>query len=73
MLDERKEKRITIRLSADDYEMLSYVSFVAGMTNAKYVRTLIKATVAAVRVQRAKGVITDADIKAVLDSELQHR
>lgn len=69
-LEKNKDKVVSIRVSDDDYRLLYYASFSAGMTVSKFIRSICDATVNAVKVQRQKGVVTDEDIKAICDNKL---
>ena len=68
MIKEKKEKRITMRLSCSDYEYLGIVAYMAGMTISQYLRTVLNASIAAVKVQEKKGTVNIEDIKAILNN-----
>lgn len=70
MIDEKKDCRITIRLSKNDFDYLSAVAYMAGMTVSKYIRMLAQSSIAAAKVQEQKGVFKLEDIKAILDDKL---
>lgn len=70
MIKEKKEKRITMRLSDSDYEYLGVVAYMAGMTVSQYLRTVLNASIAAVKVQEQKGVVNIEDIKTILHHKL---
>lgn len=67
MIDEKKDRRLTIRISASDYDYLAAVAYMAGMNVSKYVRLLAQASISAAKVQEQKGAFKLEDIKAVLD------
>lgn len=67
MLSDNKDKRITIRLTESDYKYLSVISYMAGMTVSKYVRTLCDASINAMRLSESQGKVNIEDFKAVLD------
>lgn len=70
MLDEKKDRRITIRMSESDFDYLSAVAYMAGMTVSKYLRMLAQASISAAKVQEQKGVYKLEDIKALFDNQL---
>lgn len=65
MLTENKSKQITFRISENDYEYLSAVAFMAGMTVSKYIRTLCDASINAVKLSEKQGKVNLEDIKAI--------
>lgn len=69
-LTENKAKTISLRISEKDYKYLTYASYIAGMTTSKYIRTLCDATINAVKIQEAKGVIKSEDIETVCNDKL---
>lgn len=72
MIDEKKDCRVTIRLSASDFDYLQAVSYMAGMSVSKYLRTLAQASISAAKVQESKGAFKLEDLKAIFDHKLQH-
>lgn len=70
MLQEVKDRRITIRLPSKDFEYLQAVSFMAGMTVSKYIRTLCDASINAVKLSEKQGKVNLEDIKALFDDKL---
>lgn len=69
-ISENKSKTVSIRMNEQDFRLLQYVSFMAGMNVSKYIRTICDATVNAVKLEKAKGRLSDEDIKTVLDNKL---
>lgn len=67
MIDEKKERRFTVRVSSSDYEYLRAVAYMAGMTVSKYVRTLAQASISAAKVQEQRGAFKLADFKTLFD------
>lgn len=65
MLSEKKEKKISIRFSEDDYLYLQVLSYLAGMNVSKYVRILCVAAINAIKISENKGKINLEDIKAL--------
>ena len=63
MLTEKKEKRIAIRIAEKDYDYLSAVAYMAGMTVSKYVRTLCDASINAAKMQELQGRLNIEDFK----------
>ena len=69
MID-NKDKKITFRVSNEDFDYLRIVASIAGMTVSAYMRTLAQATILAAKTQEQKGAFKFEDIKAVLDHKL---
>lgn len=67
MLQENKDKKISIRLSENDYSYLQVLAYMAGMTVSKYIRTLCDASINAMKLSEKQGKVNIEDIKAVLD------
>lgn len=67
MLSEKKDKKISIRFSDDDYLYLQALAYLAGMNVSKYVRTLCDASINAIKLSEKKGKINIEDIKALLN------
>lgn len=67
MLQENKDKKISIRLSENDYLYLRALAYMAGMTVSKYLRTLCDASINAMKISEAKGQVNLEDIKALLN------
>ena len=70
MIKPKKDKVLTIRISEKDYDYLRALSFMGGMTVSKYTRTLLDASINAVKLQEAQGRFKLEDIKSVLDNKL---
>ena len=70
MIDKKKDRRITIRISSSDFDYLAAVAYMAGMNVSKYIRTLAQASISAAKVQEQKGAFKVEDIKALLDHKL---
>jgi uncharacterized protein (DUF1778 family) len=71
MIKEKKEKRVTLRLSDSDYDYLSAIAYMAGNTVSGYIRMLINASVTAAKVQEKKGVFNLEDVKTIFNDKLQ--
>lgn len=67
MIAENKNKTVQVRLSESDYRYLLIVAQMVGMTPSQYVRSLIQATVNAVRVHEQKGALKVEDFESILD------
>ena len=67
MIDKKKDRRITIRISSSDFDYLAAVAYIAGMNVSKYIRTLAQASISAAKVQEQKGAFKVEDIKALLN------
>lgn len=70
MLNENKERRVSIRFSDSDYRYLSILAYMAGMNVSKYVRTVCDASINAIKLSEAQGKVKLEDFKAVLDDKL---
>lgn len=67
MLQENKDRKISIRLSENDYSYLQALSYMAGMTVSKYIRTLCDASINAIKISEKQGKVNIEDIKALLN------
>ena len=67
MIQENKDRRLSIRISSSDYDYLEAVAYMAGMSVSKYVRMLAQASISAAKVQEQKGAFKLEDIKAILN------
>lgn len=67
MLQENKVKKISIRLSENDYSYLQALSYMAGMTVSKYIRTLCDASINAIKISEKQGKVNIEDIKTLLN------
>lgn len=67
MLQENKDKKISIRLSEKDYTYMQALAYMAGMTVSKYIRTLCDASINAIKISEKQGKVNIEDIKALLD------
>lgn len=67
MLQENKDKKVSIRLSENDYIYLRALAYMAGMTVSKYLRTLCDASINAMKISEAKGQVNLEDIKALFN------
>ena len=70
MIDEKKDHRITIRISEKDYTYLAAVAYMAGMNVSQYIRMVSQAAISAAKVQEAKGAFNIEDFKAILNDKL---
>lgn len=70
MLQDNKDKKISVRISEKDYQYLSIVAYMAGMTVSKYIRTLCDASINAIKISEAKGQVNVEDFKTLLDDKL---
>jgi predicted DNA-binding protein len=67
MLEEQKNKKISIRLSDSDYLYLQALAYMAGMTVSKYIRTLCDASINAIKISEKQGKANIEDIKTLLN------
>lgn len=67
MLEEQKNKKISIRLSDSDYLYLQALAYMAGMTVSKYIRTLCDASINAIKISEKQGKVNIEDIKTLLN------
>lgn len=70
MVDQKKDRRITVRISDSDYKYLTAVAYMAGMNVSKYVRMIAQASISAAKVQEQKGAFKIEDIEAILNDKL---
>lgn len=70
MIDQKKDRRVTIRISLSDYDYLAAVAYMAGMNVSKYLRMIAQASISAAKVQEQKGAYKLEDIKALLHDKL---
>lgn len=70
MIDQKKDRRITVRIAESDYKYLAAVAYMAGMNVSKYVRMIAQASISAAKVQEHKGAFKIEDIEAILDDKL---
>ena len=70
MLQDNKDKKISVRISEKDYEYLAVVAYMAGMTVSKYIRTLCDASINAIKISEVKGQVKIEDFKALLNDKL---
>ena len=70
MIDQKKDRRITVRIAGSDYKYLAALAYMAGMNVSKYVRMLAQVSISAVKVQEQKGAFKIEDIEAILDDKL---
>lgn len=67
MISENKSKTIQVRVTEDDYQYLKVVSFIAGMSVSKYMRTLVDASINAMKLSVAQGKVKLEDFSSVLN------
>lgn len=67
MLEEKKDKKISIRLSENDYLYLRVVSYMGGMTVSKFIRTMCDASINAIKISEKQGKVNIEDFKTLLD------
>lgn len=70
MLQENKDKKISVRFSESDYEYLAIVAYMTGMTVSKYIRVLCDASINALKLSAAEGKVNIEDFKTVLNDKL---
>ena len=70
MIDQKKDRRITVRISDSDYKNLAAVAYMAGMNVSKYVRMIAQASISAAKVQEQKGAFKIEDIETLLNDKL---
>lgn len=70
MLQDNKDKKISVRISEKDYKYLAVVAYMAGMTVSKYIRTLCDASINAIKISEVKGQVNIEDFKALLNDKL---
>ena len=70
MLQDNKDKKISVRISEKDYEYFAVAAYMAGMTVSKYIRTLCDASINAIKISEVKGQVKLEDFKALLNDKL---
>ena len=70
MLQDNKDKKISVRISEKDYEYLAVAAYMAGMTVSNYIRTLCDASINAIKISEVKGQVKLEDFKALLNDKL---
>lgn len=70
MIEQNKDKRVTIRLNSQDYVYLQILSFMGGMNVSKYIRALCDASINALKLSVKQGKVNLEDVKALLDHQL---
>lgn len=70
MLEKKKDKVISVRINAEDYEYLNAVAFMAGMSVSRYIRVLVDGSINASKIAVQGGKISLEDIKAVRNNKL---
>lgn len=70
MIDQKKDRRITVRIAESDYKYLAAVAYMAGMNVSKYVRMIAQASISAAKVQEQKGAFKIEDIEAIFNDKL---
>lgn len=66
-LDDKKEKRLEIRLSPEDYNLVKISAFTMGMTASRFVRMLIDTTTSNLKVRIKRGEVNLEDFKDILN------
>lgn len=69
-LETKKDKSITFRISEEDFRYLNAVSFMAGMTVSKFVRTMIDASINGAKVAVSQGKVNLEDIETLCNNKL---
>ena len=70
MIEECKDRSVTIRMNSNDYQYLAALAYITGMSVSAYIRTLAQASVNAAKASEAKGAFKLEDIKTILDDKL---
>lgn len=70
MIDEKKDCKVTFRVSSSDYDYLRALAYMGGMTVSKFVRSLAQSSITAVKLQERKGAFHLEDFKALFDDKL---
>ena len=69
-LETKKDKSITFRISEEDFRYLNAISFMAGMSVSKYVRTMIDASINGAKVAVNQGKVKLEDIETLCNNKL---
>lgn len=67
-IKENKERKITVRITDEDYFYLNCIVYQSGMqTVSKYIRALIDASINAVKLAEKQGKVNLEDFKTIFD------
>jgi predicted DNA-binding protein len=69
-LEKQKEKTISFRVSEEDFRYLNALSFMAGMSVSKFIRSMCDASINACKLQVSKGAIKLEDIETIRNNKL---
>lgn len=70
MINEKKDKRIVVRVSERDYNLLAYSSKMIGLDVSKLMRMYLDSTINPLKVKISNKEVSYEDIKRVLDSSI---
>ena len=70
MIDEKKDKRIVLRVSERDYNLLAYASKMVGLDVSKLMRMYLDSTINPLKLKISNKEVNYEDIKRVLDRGL---
>jgi len=70
MINQVKDKMITLRVSSENYRYFQIASFVAGQTPSKLLRLFMDSSINAVKLQISKGTMKIEDFQTLLDNKL---
>jgi len=69
-IEDKKTKKIELRLSEEDYKFLKVASFSMGQSVSGMIRMICSATINATKVQVQQGKINLDDYKTLFDNKL---
>lgn len=69
-IENKKTKKVELRVSDDDYKILKIASFSMGQSVSGMIRMVCQATINATRVQIQQGKINIEDYKTLFDDQL---
>lgn len=67
MVKEKKDKRVSIRMSEDDYFYFRIACYQAGTNPSKFFRMLADSAINAVKLEESKGAINIEDYKTLFN------
>ncbi len=70
MVNQKKDKLLTLRMTKDDYRYLQIAAFTTGNTPSKLIRMLMDASINAIKISLQRGTIKIEDYQALLDDKL---
>lgn len=67
---ENKTRRIEVRVTEDEYNLIRVFAYTIGSTPSKMIRMFIDTTINGIKLKIKRGELNVEDIKSVLDDKL---